>query len=90
MKLVGVLFEKEPNVPLLVVWTKQPKVLTSNDAVKRAVKKEMVHYQCLQTLAKAISTFLHWQKELAFTQKCYEFVLCHRPRYGSACRLLMT
>ena len=35
--LVGVLFEKEPNVPLLVIWTKEQKVLTSDDAVKRAV-----------------------------------------------------
>jgi len=39
---VGVLFNKEPNVLLLVVWAKQQKVLTSNDAVTRAVKKEML------------------------------------------------
>jgi len=41
-KLEGVLFKQEPNVPSLVVWAKEGKVLTSNDAVKRAVKKEML------------------------------------------------
>jgi len=41
-KLVGILLEKEPKVPLLVVWAKQREMLTSNDAVKRAVKKEML------------------------------------------------
>jgi len=34
--------EKEPNVPLLVLWANQRSVLTSNDAVKRAVKQEML------------------------------------------------
>ena len=39
-KLVGVLFEKEPDV-LSVVWAKQQKVLTSSDYFKkRAVKKD--------------------------------------------------
>ncbi len=37
-----VVFEKQPKVPLLVVWAQQRKVLTSNDAVKRAVTKEML------------------------------------------------
>jgi len=41
-KLVGVLFETESKVPLLVVWVKQREVLTSNDAANRAVKKDML------------------------------------------------
>ena len=39
-KLVGDLSEKEPDVLWLVVWVKQQKVLTFNNAVKRAVKKD--------------------------------------------------
>jgi len=47
-KLVGVLLEKEPKAPLLVVWVKQRELLTSNDAVKRAVKKGMLPvFNCL-------------------------------------------
>jgi len=60
-KLVGVLFEKEPNVPLLVVWTKERKVLTSNDAIKRAVKKEML--LIFNRLHRAVATntlFSRW------------------------------
>ena len=41
-KLVGILLEKEPKVPWLVVWAKQREVLTSNDVAKRAVKQEML------------------------------------------------
>ncbi len=37
---MGVLLEKEPNDPVLVEWTKQGKVLTSNDAIERAINKK--------------------------------------------------
>ncbi len=47
-KLMGVLLEKESNVPLLVRWTKQGKVLTSNYAVERAIKKKVLFvFNCL-------------------------------------------
>ena len=47
-KLVSILLKEEPNVPLLVIWTKQRKVLSPDDAVKRAVKqKVLLIFYCL-------------------------------------------
>ncbi len=47
-KLVSILLQEEPNVPLLVIWTKQRKVLSPDDAVKRAVKqKVLLIFYCL-------------------------------------------
>ena len=40
--LVSIVLKKEPNVPLLVIWTRQRKVLAPDDAVKRAVKREVL------------------------------------------------
>ena len=48
-KLVGILLEKEPKVPLLVVWAKLREMLTSNDAIKRAIKKKVLFvFNCMQ------------------------------------------
>ncbi len=47
-KLMGLLLDKESKVPLLVRWTKQGKVLTSNDAIERAIKKKVLFvFNCL-------------------------------------------
>ena len=50
-KVVSVLLKEEPNVPLLVIWTRQKEVLppdNSVDAVKRAVKQQvLLIFNCL-------------------------------------------
>ena len=49
-KLVGILLKKEPNVPSLVTWAKQRKVLPPDDAIKRAVKqKGLLIFYCLHS-----------------------------------------
>ena len=41
--------QEEPNVPLLVVWTKQRKVFPPDDAVKRAIKQKVLRiFYCLR------------------------------------------
>ena len=46
-ELVSTLLTEEPNVLLLVTWTKQTKVLPPDDAVKRAVKHIELLFCCL-------------------------------------------
>ena len=46
--LVSILLKEEPHVPLLVIWTKQRKILSPDDAIKGAVKqKVLLIFYCL-------------------------------------------
>ena len=46
-RLLRILLKKEPNVPLLVIWTNQQKALPPDETVKSAVKHKTVAHLLL-------------------------------------------